>query len=244
MSHRIINGFLSNSQKIAFNQRAEGPEGAADFHFGSDCGFSCEAPRCVTQRRRQIVLIKRLRAQIPNIAAGFCNPVTHQHSHSVQVSPGQFRGSRYHAGYNFQLYRNAQHLLRQVIVNLTSNAVALGQDSGKLRLYALKTESIKLPDEYGQDKSTESIEPVCLVEVWLQIKFEGDACGTPQAIIVRSDDSELIATGPQICIVSNATRAAINPVTVESFELVFESDLFRSHETERSVIKVETAFAR
>src|SRR5260370_37668000 len=103
---------------------------------------------------------------------------------------------------------------------------------------------MKLQIEYGKDRGTDSIEPVGLVEACLQIKIDGSACGTPQAIIVRSDDSELIATGPQICIVSNATRAAINPVTVESFELVFESDLFRSHETERSVIKVETAFAR
>ena len=48
MSHRIIDGFLSDSQKIAFNQRAEGPEGAADFHFGLDWGLSCQAPRGVT----------------------------------------------------------------------------------------------------------------------------------------------------------------------------------------------------
>ena len=129
-------------------------------------------------------------------------------------------------------------------MNLTSNAVAFSQDSGELRLYALKTESIKLPDDHSQDQSTESIEPVGLVEVWLQIKIEGRAGGTPHAIIVRSDHAEFIATGPQICIVSNATHPAINPVTIKSFELVFEPDFFRGHETERCIIKIKTALAR
>src|SRR5437764_4556366 len=244
MSHRIIDGFLSDSQKIAFNQWAEGPKCATDFHFGLDCGLSCQAPRGITQGRRQIVFIKRLRAQIPDVPSGFRNPVTHQHSNSVQVSFGHFRGSRHRARYHFKLHRDAEHLLRQVIVNFTSNAVALSQDSGKLRLYALKTESIKLPDEYRQAQKTEGVEPVGLVEVWLQIKIEGGAGGAPQAIIVRSDDSELIATGPQICIVSNATRSTVHPVAIKPFELVFEPDSFRGHKTERRVIKIQAALAR
>ena len=62
MSHRIIDGFLSDSQKIALNQRAERPECAADFDFGLNCGLSCQAPRGVTQGRRQIGFIKCLRS--------------------------------------------------------------------------------------------------------------------------------------------------------------------------------------
>ncbi len=244
MSHRVIDGFLSDSQKIAFNQRAKGPECAADFHFRLDCSLGCQAPRGVTQSRRQIVFIKRLRSQIPNIAAGFRDSVTHQHSYSIEMSLSQFRRSRHRSGYDFQLYRDAQHLLRQVIVKLTSNTVAFSQDRGKLRLYLLKTEAIKLPDDHSQDQSAESIEPVGLVEVWLQIKIEGGAGGTPQAIIVRSDHAEFIATGPQICIVGNAARPAINPVAIKSLELVFEPDFFRGHETQRSVIKIKTALAR
>src|SRR5207249_11240155 len=87
----------------------------------------------------------------------------------------------------------------------------------------------------------ENIEPVRLIEMWFQIEIESGGCRTPQAIIVRSDHSEFVATGAQISIVSNATRSTIHPVAIKPFELVFEPDFFRGHETERSVIKIKTA---
>ena len=38
--HRVVNGFLSDSQQVAFDQLAERPERAANFNFGLNRGLS------------------------------------------------------------------------------------------------------------------------------------------------------------------------------------------------------------
>src|SRR5882724_9663918 len=168
----------------------------------------------------------------------------HQHSYPIEMGPGHLSRSRQRASYQFQLHRDAQHLLRQIVVNFTSDTVSFLQYRGELQLYPLKTKSIKLPGQDRKQQRAQNIEPIRLVEVRPQIKIEGRARRTPEAIIVRSDYPELVTSGPQVCVVRNATRSTIYPVAVKPFELVFEPDFFRSNKTKRRVIKIKTALAR
>ena len=91
VSYGIVNCFLTYSQEIVFNQPRERPERAADFHLSLHGGLRGQATRSLRQGRWQVVGVESLRAQIPNITAGFGDAMADQHSHPVQMSLGQRR---------------------------------------------------------------------------------------------------------------------------------------------------------
>src|SRR5437762_9344230 len=128
-------------------------------------------------------------------------------------------------------------------MNFAGNASALSQHSAELRFDPVHAKTIKLPCEQSQTQDAKRVEQIGLIEIWFQIKSKRGARLVPHTIVIARDHSEAIVTRPQVRVVSDASRAAINPVSVKAFEFILESDLLRCYEAWRGVIKVESSLA-
>src|SRR6185295_5762781 len=129
-------------------------------------------------------------------------------------------------------------------MNLARDASALSQHGAELRSHPTQAKSNYEPCQQRQDNQANRVEPVCLVEVWFQIKTERGAGFVPNPIVVTGDNAKRVSSRAQIRVVSDASSAAIDPVLVKAFQLVLEADLLRRHEARGSVIQVQARCAR
>src|SRR6185369_12701046 len=84
------------------------------------------------------------------------------------------------------------------------------------------------------------VEPVGLIEVWLQVQIERGACFVPHAVVVARQDLELITSRRNACIRSDSFSARFNPILIEAFQYVLEADFLRRNQTQGCVIKLIT----
>jgi len=76
---------------------------------------------------------------------------------------------RHGASHYLKLHRNPEQFLGQIVVNLTSNAVSLYQNSSKLAFHLPEPQTISLPDQQTQTEKAEGVKPVRLIEVRLKL---------------------------------------------------------------------------
>src|ERR1700737_4084778 len=112
---------------------------------------------------------------------------------------------------------------------LTRNAGSFGQHGAKLCFYPSHAPAIELPCQERQAQDTDTVKPVCLVEIWFQIKTERGALLVPHTVFVAGDYLEPVVTWPQTRIVSDAAGPSVDPVWIKAFQLVFEADLLGSY---------------
>src|SRR6267378_7743268 len=126
-------------------------------------------------------------------------------------------------------------------MNLAGDAGPLSQYRPELRSQPAHAEPKHQPREHSQAEHEDRVKPIGLIEVWFQVKTESSAAFIPNAIVVTGDNTERVSSGTQISVVSDATRAAIDPVPVKAFQLVLEPDLLRRHEARRRVVEVKAS---
>src|SRR5205085_2402858 len=131
-------------------------------------------------------------------------------------------------------------ILREVVVNLARDAITLVQNGSELPLHLSHAKAIELPDDEGQTENREGIEPVGLIEMGLQIKVERCARFVPDAVIVGGHDAKPVCARRKICVIGCAARPAVNPILIEAFELVLESDFLRRNKAQARVIEIES----
>ena len=73
---------------------------------------------------------------------------------------------------------------------------------------------------------------------------EGCTFVVPKAVAVGCDHTERVSARRQVRIISYASRSDINPIAIETFELMFVFDLFRLDVAESGVAYLQTSLAR
>ena len=139
----------------------------------------------------------------------------------------------------FQLHRDSEDILGQVVVNLTRDTITFANYGPKLKRHTFHAQAIQLPGCHCQQQDTSEVKPVSLIKAWLQINIHGSATLIPNAIIICRDHSKLVITRPQVCIRGYPSGAAIDPIVVETIEFVSESHVFRRDKTQCRVIEVQ-----
>src|SRR6201988_4004314 len=150
--------------------------------------------------------------------------------------PGRWHQPRH----QLQLNRDAENILRQIVVDLTCNTIAFSENGAKLVGHAYYSHAIKLPCGQRKQDKNQREEPVGLIEPRLQIKRHRGAAFIPNAIVVCCYHAELVVARPQVCIRSYSPHAAVNPVVVKAFKFVFETHVFRCDKTQRRVVEIES----
>src|SRR5262249_7834966 len=87
------------------------------------------------------------------------------------------------------------------------------------------------------------VEPVSLIEMRLQVKAKGGPRLVPHAVVVAGNHSECIVSGGNVRVVSDPAGPCRNPVSVKTFELVFELDLVGRNKAQAGVVKRKAAAA-
>src|SRR5215813_11758176 len=157
---------------------------------------------------------------------------------------GDIGAGRHRSRYYFELNRNAQHLLRQVVMNLSRDTCSFGKYSIELGSDAPHAKPVKLPNHSCQQNDQQRIEPVGLIEARLEIELKSRALLAPNAVIVCSHHPKAVVARLQVCIKGGATCSAIDPIGIKALELIFESDFIGRHKAQCRVVKVQTSNAR
>src|SRR2546423_4966609 len=160
------------------------------------------------------------------------------------MSSGRFRRDGHQSRDYLQLHGDAENLLREVVVNLARDAVALLQHGAEARAHLPQAQRVELPREQAEAECAQRVEPGGAVEVRPQPETDGGGRATPDAVVVARDDLEPVITRPQVRVIGHAAVAAVNPVLVETQETVLVPHLLRRDETEARVVEVETRLAR
>src|SRR5947209_12400895 len=160
------------------------------------------------------------------------------------MSSGRFSRHRHQSRDYLQLHGDAENLLREVVVNLARDAVALLQHGAETRAHLSQTQRVELPREQTEAERTQRIEPDGAVEMRPQPERHGGGRAAPDAVVVARDDLEPVIAGAQVRVIGHAPVAAVNPIFVEAEETVLVSDLLRRDETEARVVEVEAGLSR
>src|SRR5436305_1719984 len=142
------------------------------------------------------------------------------------MSSGRFSRHRHQARDYLKLHGDAENLLREVVVNLSRDAVALLQHGAEARAHPAQTQRVELPREQTEADGAERVEPGRAVEVRPQPETDGGGRATPHTVVVTGDDLEPVVAGAEVRVIGHAAVAAVNPILVETQEPVLVPDLF------------------
>src|ERR1043165_9906089 len=78
----------------------------------------------------------------------------------------------------------------------------------------------------------------------LQIEVDGCSLLVPYPVAICRHHAKLVIPRSQVRVIRYAAIAAIDPIAIKAFELIFESHILRGYKTGRRVIKVEARAAR
>src|SRR5215216_5728352 len=107
-----------------------------------------------------------------------------------------------------------------------------------MRLQLSEAEAVKRPCDEARDSRKREVEPVGLIEMGLQVEPEGGPFLVPDAVVVAGHASKRILARRDARVISHTPAVCLDPILVEPFELILESDFFGGHETQARVLKL------
>src|SRR5829696_4908716 len=240
----VADGLLPDAQEVVLDLRRERAERAADRELRLHAALGRQPPRHLGERRRQVALVQRLGPQVPDVAARLGDAAADEGAGAVEVLARGVGRRGHRARDDLQLHGDAEYLLREVVVYLARDAVALLEHRAVARPHPPEPQRVKLPREEPQADDDERVEPVGAIEVRPEPEAERGGLARPDAVVVAGDDQEAVRARPQVRVIGHAPVAAVNPILVEAFELVAVAHLLRRDEAEARVVEVEAAPAR
>src|SRR5262249_2802950 len=145
---------------------------------------------------------------------------------------------------SLQLKRDANEALRERVVNLSRHPVALIKHRREPRADSVDPQPVHCKPDESQNGRAQSIEPVSLIEVGAEIKLEQRSRLVPHPIIIRSEHVELVAARRHMSVRRDSFAAGVNPVRIKTLQLVLETHLLRSYQTQGGVVKLVPLLAR
>src|ERR1700679_2893372 len=91
----------------------------------------------------------------------------------------------------------------------------------------------------NEKQRAEQLEPNRLEECRRDAKFNDRTSPIPHTVIIGGNDLEPVRACPQICVKCSPPTPRINPLIVDSFQLVLKADPLRDRDAERSVIDLD-----
>src|SRR6185295_8094534 len=129
-------------------------------------------------------------------------------------------------------------------MNLAGDPSSLSQHRCKSFLHPTHAQAIQQRPHNSKSEHAGCVEPIRLIEKRLQIQTECGAGFVPNAIVVAGNHPKAVIPGAQISVISNAPRAAVNPILVEAFQFVLKLYFLGSDKAWRGEVEVEASSTR
>ena len=136
-----------------------------------------------------------------------------------------------------ELERDADEILCQCVMYLSGDPISLREYRLKALMESSHAALIKQRAKYEQSATNGKKEPPSVVVGWQDVELELRSLDIPDAIVVRSLNSERISAGRQICVGSIAPVGWRAPVGIEAVELRSVKNFGRDHITEARVFE-------
>src|ERR1044071_3324110 len=114
-----------------------------------------------------------------------------------------FRGfscGRHQTRDQFELNRDSEDVLGEVVVYLACDAITFGEHRVELMGHGTHAHAIQLPRRERKQDETESVKPIRLIQARREIELHCRSALIPNAIVICCDYAKLVVAGPEVCV--------------------------------------------
>src|SRR6266498_1418784 len=161
----VGNGFLTDPEQVVLDLDGKVPNGADGLQFDVRVLVGAHLSGGFREGGGETVFFQGIRAQVHDRTPRFGQAVTHHLQGQVQMLLCLGRRFGQLGGDRFQLKADAGEGLRQGVVQIPGDAIALCENESELRLRPFHLAAMKGPDDRGQGGQSEREKPGRLIKM-------------------------------------------------------------------------------